>query len=134
MKKLLLALSIAFVATTTVNAQSTEKAMPESGGGKQFDRSGMLEKQKAQLKEDLKLTDAQATTVVKLQREMMPQMREVMQANIATDEKASKMKDLRDVLKTNLARELKDEKLAEKVMQYQEAKMKQRMEKRKEAE
>jgi len=132
MKKLLFALSIALVATTTVNAQSTEKSMPENGGGKQFDRAGMKEKQKAKLKEDLQLSEAQATVVVKLQTEFMDQMRSF--RDITPEERASKMKDIKERMKADLTRELKDEKLAEKVMQYQEAKMKQRMERRKEAE
>ncbi len=117
MKKLLLAILIVTVATiTSVKAQE----------GRQFDPAAMKERQKTKLKEDLKLTDVQADSVVAIQFEYMPKLRGL--RGIQGEERIAKMKEINDAYKARLKSALKDDKLVDKVVEYQEAQRKERAE------
>ena len=123
MKKLILASGIFFlVGTTSVHAQE----------GRKFNPTEMREKQKARLKEDLKLTDEQAEKVVKIEAEAREQMRSL--RDLPQEERMSKIKDVTEMTKARLKAELKDDKLVEKIVQYQAEQMKKRMERRKDGE
>jgi hypothetical protein len=117
MKKLLLL----FVVLTY---GSTQLATAQQG--RQFDPAAMKERQKTKLKEDLKLTDAQADSVAAIQFEYMPKLRSLRE--LKEDERLTKMKEINDAYKTRLKTALNDDKLLDKVLLYQEEQRKQRME------
>ena len=117
MKKLLLSLLIlTLVTTVSINAQQ----------GRQFDPAAMKEKQKAKLKEDLKLSDIQADSVTAIQFEYMPKLRGL--RGIQGEERVAKMKEINDAYKARLKSALKDDKLVDEVIEYQETQRKQRIE------
>jgi hypothetical protein len=118
MKKLLFALIIMLLGTST-NAQPQE--------GNQFDPAAIKERQKSKLKEDLKLSETQAEDVATIQLEFMPKMRGL--RGLQTEERVIKLKEIGDAFKTKLKFALKDDKLVYKVIEYQEAQRKERMEK-----
>lgn len=117
MKKLLLTLLVLTIGTTlSVKAQE----------GRQFDPVAMKERQKTKLKEDLKLTDVQADSVVAIQFEYMPKIRGL--RGVQGEERITKMKEINDAYKARLKSALKDDKLVDKVVEYQEAQRKERAE------
>jgi hypothetical protein len=117
MKKLLIIAAIAtFSASTTINAQE----------GRQFDPAAMKERQKTKLKEDLKLTDAQADSVVTIQFESMGKLRGL--RGMDQETRLTKIKEVNDANKARLQSALGDDKLVEKVLAYQEEQRKQRAE------
>lgn len=125
MKKIIgiASLALCLVATTT-NAQE---------GRRQLDPSAMrerTEKQKAKLKEELKLTDAQADSVVAIQMEFLPKMRGLRE--FEPEERMAKMKEINDNYKARLKEALKDDKLVTKVIEFQEKQRKEMMEKMRE--
>lgn len=117
MKKLFLLTSIAISCViTNVSAQE----------GRGFDPAKMKENQKNKLKEDLKLTDAQADSVATIQIEYMPKLRGL--RGVQGEERMAKMKEINDAYKTRLNAALGDASITEKVLAYQEEQRKQRME------
>lgn len=82
-----------------------------------FNASKMKERQLQQLKEsDLKLTDAQADSVVSINIEARQQMKEF--RDLSKDERRSKMKEMKDYRLKRWSEALKDETLAKKVEDY----------------
>ena len=88
------------------------------------------EKQKAKLMEDLKLTDDQAEAVMGVQADMRKEMLQL--RDLAPEERMGKMQELNELRKKKYTEALKDEALAQKVMDYEAEQMKKRMEQRKE--
>ncbi len=126
MKKILLIATIVIAATTT-------KLMAQEGR-QQFNPEAMKErneKMKAKMKEDLKLTDAQADSVIAVQTEFMPKMMGL--RGLSQEERMAKIKEIQDDIKARLKAALKDEKLAEKVIEYQARQRREAMEKMREA-
>lgn len=125
MKKIIGIAAVAFcLAATTTNAQE---------GRRQMDPGAMKErneKQKAKLKEELKLTDAQADSVVAIQMEVMPKMRGL--RDLEPEERMAKMKEINESYKARLKEALKDDKLVTKVIEFQEKQRKEMMEKMRE--
>ncbi len=118
MKKLLLLSSIAIFCTiSNVNAQE----------GRGFNPSNMKENQKNKLKEDLKLTEAQADSVATIQLEYMPKLRGL--RGMQGEERIAKMKEINDAYKERLNAALGDAKITEKVLAYLEEQRKQKIEK-----
>lgn len=117
MKKVFVLLAVALAITTT-------SAMAQGGN---FDPAVMKERQLKMLKEsDLKLTDAQADSVVAVNWEFMQQRRGL--RDLAPEDRQVKMKEINDAIAKRLASALKDEALAKKVIAYQQeqqAKMRQ---------
>ena len=120
MKKLLFALVIMLLGSSV-----SSKAQPQEGN--QFDPAAMKERQKSKLKEDLKLSETQAEDVATIQLEFMPKLRGL--RGLQSEERVIKMKEIVDAFKTKLKVVLKDDKLVDKVIDYQEAQRKERMEK-----
>ena len=82
-----------------------------------FNPSKMKERQLQQLKEsDLKLTDAQADSVVSIKIEARQQMKEF--RDLSKDQRRSKMKEMKDYRLKRWSEALKDETLAKKVEDY----------------
>ena len=82
-----------------------------------FNPSKMKERQLLQLKEsDLKLTDAQADSVVSIKIEARQQMKEF--RDLSKDQRRSKMKEMKDYRLKRWSEALKDETLAKKVEDY----------------
>lgn len=125
MKKIIGIAAVAFcLAATTTNAQE---------GRRQMDPGAMKErneKQKAKLKEELKLTDAQADSVVAIQMEVMPKMRGL--RDLEPEERMAKMKEINENFKARLKAALKDDKLATKVIEFQEKQRKEMMDRMRE--
>ena len=119
MKKLFFAIFTLLIASTMLYAQPPE--------GKQFDPATIKERQKSKLKEDLKLTNAQAESVATIQMEYMPKLRGL--RALEKEERQAKMKEINDAYKAKLKTALNDDKLVEQVMEYQEKQRKERMEK-----
>ncbi len=83
MKLLFLAVFISF--------SSLIMAQPPQGGG----RGQMMEMMKQRMKEEAKLTDAKADSVISIQREFQPKQREIrMNQSLTDDEKKAKVKTL----------------------------------------
>jgi hypothetical protein len=90
--------------------------MAQQGGGN-FDPAKMKERQLEQLKaSDLKLTDAQADSVVAVNLETREQMRGL--RDLSDDQRAAKMKEVNDYRLKRWTSALKDEALAKKVAEY----------------
>ena len=125
MKKIIGIAAVAFcLAATTTNAQE---------GRRQMDPGAMKErneKQKAKLKEELKLTDAQADSFVAIQMEVMPKMRGL--RDLEPEERMAKMKEINENFKARLKAALKDDKLATKVIEFQEKQRKEMMDRMRE--
>jgi len=117
MKKALALLAIVLIAACTTFVM----AQPPAGGGN-FDPAAMKERQLKMLKEsDLKLTDAQADSVVTIQMEFRQQMRGM--RDLSQEERQAKMKEHEAALEKRLTSALKDEALAKKVIAYQKEQM-----------
>ena len=87
MKKIIagIAVIIAVFSVSTLYAQQ--------GGGGRMDPAAMKQK----LKDDLKLTDVQADSVVAISQEFRPKMRDIfMDQTLSQDDKTAKLKDVRD--------------------------------------
>jgi len=87
MKKIIagIAVIIAVFSVSTLYAQQ--------GGGGRMDPAAMKQK----LKDDLKLTDVQADSVVAISQEFRPKMRDIfMDQTLSQDDKTAKIKDIRD--------------------------------------
>jgi len=111
MKKTIALLVLTFSLGTAVMAQ------PPGGGN--FDPAKMKERQLQQLKaSDLKLTDAQADSVVSINMESMQQMRGM--RDLSQEERTSKMKEMNDYRLKRWSAALNDEALAKKVADYYE--------------
>ena len=92
--------------------------MAQQGNGN-FDPAKMKERQLQQLKEsDLKLTDAQADSVVSINLETRQQMRGL--RDLSQEERTTKMKEVNDYRLKRWSAALKDEALAKKVAEYYE--------------
>lgn len=103
---------------------TTLMAQPPGGGN--FDPAKMKERQLQRLKEsDLKLTDAQADSVVSINMESMQQMRGF--RDLSEEQRSAKMKEMNDYRLKRWTAALQDEALAKKVAEYYE---KQRAERR----
>jgi hypothetical protein len=90
--------------------------MAQQGGGN-FDPAKMKERQLEQLKaSDLKLTDAQADSVVAINLETREQMRGL--RDLSDDQRAAKMKEVNDYRVKRWTSALKDEALAKKVADF----------------
>ncbi|MEJ7684631.1 MAG: hypothetical protein WKG06_43635 [Segetibacter sp.] len=91
--------------------------MAQQQGNGSFDPAKMKERQLQQLKEsDLKLTDAQADSVVSINMESRQQMRGL--RDLSGDERRAKMKEMNDYRMKRFSEALKDEALAKKVGDY----------------
>lgn len=101
------------------------KAQPPQD--KQLGPAAIKERQKSKLKEDLKLSDAQAESVAVIQMEYMPKLRGM--RGLEKEERMAKMKEINDAYKAKLKTALNDDKLVEKVIEYQEKQRRERMEK-----
>ncbi|MCX6209518.1 MAG: hypothetical protein NTZ59_08415 [Bacteroidetes bacterium] len=88
------------------------------------------EKIKAKLKDELKLTDSQADGVIAIQMENMQKMRGL--RGLDQEERMTKMKEIGDASKAKLKELLKDDKLVDKVIEFQEKQRKEMMEKMRE--
>lgn len=87
MKKIIagIAVIIAVFSVSTLYAQQ--------GGGGRMDPAAMKQK----LKDDLKLTDVQADSVVAISQEFRPKMRDIfMDQTLSQDDKRAKMTEIRD--------------------------------------
>jgi hypothetical protein len=105
---------IGFFCTISVGA-----LMAQPPGGGNFDPAKMKERQLQQLKEsDLKLTDAQADSVVSINMEMRQQMRGL--RDLSDDQRQAKMKELNDYRLKRWTEALKDEALAKRVAEFYE--------------
>ena len=92
--------------------------MAQQGGGN-FDPAKMKERQLEMLKSsDLKLTDAQADSVVAINMETREQMRGM--RDLSEDQRTAKMKEVNDYRLKRWTAALKDEALAKKVADYYE--------------
>ena len=92
-------------------------AQPPGGGN--FDPAKMKERQLQRLKEsDLKLTDAQADSVVSINMEAMQQMRGF--RDLSEEQRSTKMKEMNDYRLKRWTAALQDEALAKKVGDYYE--------------
>ncbi len=88
-------------------------------GGGNMDPAAMRERQLQQLKaSDLKLSDAQADSVVSINMESRQQMRGM--RDLSDDQRAAKMKEMNDMRLKRWTSALKDEALAKKVVDYYE--------------
>jgi len=88
-------------------------------GGGNMDPAAMRERQLQQLKaSDLKLTDAQADSVVSINMESRQQMRGM--RDLSDDQRAAKMKEMNEMRMKRWSSALKDEALAKKVAEYYE--------------
>lgn len=91
--------------------------MAQQPGNGSFDPAKMKERQLQQLKEsDLKLTDAQADSVVSINMEARQQMKDF--RDLSEDQRHSKMKEMNDYRMKRWSEALKDEALAKKVAEY----------------
>jgi hypothetical protein len=94
-------------------------ALMAQGGGGNMDPAQMRERQLTQLKaSDLKLTDAQADSVVSINMESRQQMRGL--RDLSDDQRAAKMKEVNDIRLKRWTSALKDEALAKRVADYYE--------------
>lgn len=92
-------------------------ALVAQPGGGNFDPAKMKERQLQRLKEsDLKLTDAQADSVVNINMETMQQMRGL--RDLSDDQRSAKMKEVNDTRLKRWTSALHDEALANKVAAY----------------
>lgn len=88
-------------------------------GGGNMDPAAMRERQLQQLKaSDLKLTDAQADSVVSINMESRQQMRGLRE--LSDDQRAAKMKEMNDMRLKRWTSALKDEALAKRVAEFYE--------------
>ena len=117
MKKLFIYLLILLLANTNVSFANTNF---------QPDPAEMKARQKAKLMADIKLTDAQADSVVNISMEFMPKLRGM--RGLQPEERMAKLKEINDGMKARLTAALKDEKLVNTVLEYQEKQRKERME------
>ena len=93
-------------------------ALMAQGGGN-MDPASMSDRQLQQLKaSDLKLTDAQADSVVSINMESRQQMRGM--RDLSDDQRAAKMKEMNEMRMKRWSSALKDEALAKKVAEYYE--------------
>ena len=93
-------------------------ALMAQGGGN-MDPAAMRERQLQQLKaSDLKLTDAQADSVVSINMESRQQMRGF--RDLSDDQRAAKMKEMNEMRLKRWTSALKDEALAKRVAEYYE--------------
>ena len=106
MKKLLVLVPI-FLLLGTISA------MAQQGGGGQ---GNFREMQKQRLKDSLGLTDVQIDTVMNIQQEFQPRMRELRELSDA--DRQAKMKVINDDKHKRLAAALKDEALATKIDEF----------------
>jgi hypothetical protein len=98
-------------------AVSGSSLMAQGGGN--MDPAQMKERQLQQLKaSDLKLTDAQADSVVSINMESRLQMRGL--RDLSEDQRAAKMKEMNDMRAKRWSSALKDEALAKRVAEYYE--------------
>jgi hypothetical protein len=112
MKKVIVLLVILLGASGSV-------LMAQGGGGGNFDPAAMKERQLQQLKaSDLKLTDAQADSVVSINLESRQQMRGM--RDLSDDQRAAKMKEMNEMRMKRWSAALKDEALAKRVAEYYE--------------
>ena len=88
--------------------------------------AAIKDKQKIKLKEDLKLNDYQAEEVATIQMEFMPKLRGL--RGLQKEDRLLKIKEINDAYKAKLTAVLKDNKLVEKVIEYQDTQRKARME------
>ena len=108
MKKVIASLAFLFCLSA-----STLMAQQEGN----FNPSKMKERQLQQLKEsDLKLTDAQADSVVSINMETRKQMKDF--RDLSGDQRRSKMKEMKEYRLKRWSEALKDESLAKKVEDY----------------
>ena len=108
-----------------VFALSGSVLIAQQGGGN-MDPAKMKERQLQQLKEsDLKLTDAQADSVVSINMELRQQMRGL--RDLSEEQRSSKMKQMNDDRLKRWTDALKDETLAKKVADYYEKQRASRM-------
>jgi signal recognition particle GTPase len=84
---------------------SSQFAMAQPPGGPGGQRGAqMQEALKQRLKDDVKLTDAKADSVLAIQREIQPKQRAIrMDQNLTDDEKKTKVKELMDMRKKRWA-------------------------------
>jgi flagellar motility protein MotE (MotC chaperone) len=105
MKKILFSLCILFAAVTFVSAQDR----PAGGQG----RGAGAEAARQRIKDELKLTDAQADSLTAIQREFQVKNREVMtNTTLSDDDKKTKTKELDTARRTKLKGFLNDEQLS----------------------
>ncbi len=105
-----------FVLLVILLGASVSALMAQGGGGNQ-DPAAMKQRQLEQLKaSDLKLTDAQADSVVSVNMESRQQMRGL--RDLPEDQRAAKMKEMNDMRMKRWTSALKDEALAKKVADY----------------
>lgn len=98
-------------------AASTSALMAQGGGN--MDPAAMRERQLTQLKaSDLKLTDAQADSVVAINMESRQQMRGM--RDLSDDQRQAKMKEMNEYRMRRWSAALKDEALAKRVAEYYE--------------
>jgi hypothetical protein len=117
MKKVIASLAFLFCLSA-----STLMAQQEGN----FNPSKMKERQLQQLKEsDLKLTDAQADSVVSINMETRRQMKDF--RDLSEDQRRSKMKEMKEYRLKRWSEALKDESLAKKVEDYYAAQRANRM-------
>src|SRR4051794_20416238 len=111
MKKAIALFVVSFCLSGTV-------LMAQQGGGN-YDPAKMKERQLEMLKSsDLKLTDAQADSVVAINMETREQMRGF--RDLSEDQRSAKMKEMNDYRVKRWTSALKDEALAKKVAEYYE--------------
>jgi hypothetical protein len=98
---------------------STGVLMAQQGGGGNYDPAKMKERQLEMLKSsDLKLTDAQADSVVAITMETREQMRGF--RDLSEDQRTAKMKEVNDYRLKRWTSALKDEALAKRVAEFYE--------------
>jgi hypothetical protein len=106
-----------FVLLVILMSASGSVLMAQGGGN--MDPAAMRERQLQQLKaSDLKLTDAQADSVVSINMESRQQMRGF--RDLSDDQRAAKMKEMNDMRLKRWTSALKDEALAKKVAEFYE--------------
>lgn len=110
MKKFLTLIVLTFLIKSIAFTQ------PQQSGMNNFKE--MQERQKQKMKDELKLTEAQADSVVTIEFEFRGKMRGM--RNLDNTEREEKMKEINDAKKTRLITALNDEKLVEKIIQYQQ--------------
>ncbi len=110
MKKLLILLPVFFL----FGMGSVLAQLPAGGGQAQF-----REQQKQRLKDSLNLTETQIETVLTVQQEFQPKMREIrMDQTMSDADKQTKMKELNDERTKKWGTALKDETLAKKIADF----------------
>jgi hypothetical protein len=124
MKKLMTVMVFALLGTA-INTYA------QPGGGRGFDPAAMkerLEKEKKQLKDELKLNDVQADSVQAINAEFRGSMRGM--RDMTQEERQNKMKEINDLKLKRWSAALKDEALAKKVADFYKKQMEQMMQNR----